>query len=172
MATRYISLGTVARAFGIRGEIKIKPHNRQTTWFDRAEAVWLRSRPEDEPVRHQVLKSRRHQDFIVLVLAGITDRNQSEAMRGMEVLAPEDQLEPLGENEFFWYQLVGLTVVDEAGARLGEVVRIEETAPELDGSDVIVAFGEEGEVAIPATTDAVAEVDLSAGRLVVRRGAL
>lgn len=170
--TTYISLGTVARPFGLRGEIKVKPHNPLTTWFDRAPAIWLRTRPEDEPARWEVLRAHWHKDFIVLALAGVRDRTGAEALQGMEVVTPECELEPLVENEFYWYQLLGLRVETVGGERLGEVVRIETTAPELDGNDVLVALGDRGEVQIPATTEAVVEVDLEAGRIVVRAEAL
>ena len=168
----YIPLGVVARPFGIRGEIKVKPYNRLTTWFDRAETVWLRARPEDEPSPYRVLNTRRHQDFIVLTLDRVRDRNGADALKGAEAVAPEDQLEPLAADEFYWYQLIGLKAETESGEALGEVVRIEETSPELDGNDVLVAFGETGEVDIPATTDAIVRVDLAGGRIIVRRESL
>lgn len=165
----YIPLGIVARPFGIRGEIKVKPYNRLTTWFDRAESVWLRARPTDEPALYRVLKTRRHQEFIVLTLDGVRDRDGAEALKGHEAVVAEDKLEPLAADEFYWYQLIGLRAEDESGAALGEVVRIEETAPELDGNDVLIAFGEAGEVHIPVTTDVIVKVDLAGGRIIVRR---
>lgn len=168
----YIPLGMVARPFGIRGEIKVKPHNRLTTWFDHAETVWLRPRPEDQPAPYRVLKARRHQEFIVLTLDGVRDRNAAEALKGWETVAPEDTLEPLADDEFYWYQLVGLKVAAEDGRILGEVIRIEETAPELEGNDVLIGFGEEGEFQVPATTDAIVKVDLAGGRIVVRTEAI
>jgi 16S rRNA processing protein RimM len=168
----YIPLGVVARPFGIRGEIKVKPYNRLTTWFDRAETVWLRPRPEDEPSPYRVLKTRRHQDFIVLTLDGVRDRDGADALKGHEAVTPEDKLEPLAENEFYWYQLIGLKAETEDGTALGEVVRIEETAPELSGNDVLVAFGQNGETQIPATTEAIVKVDLAGGRIRVRRESL
>ena len=164
----FIPLGVVARPFGIRGEIKVKPYNRLTTWFDRAETVWLRARPEDEPSPYRVLNTRRHQEFIVLTLDGVRDRDGADALKGAEAVAPEDSLEPLEENEYYWTQLIGLKAETEDGAAVGEVVRIEETAPELDGNDVLVVFGERGETQIPASTEAIVKVDLAGGRIVVR----
>ena len=45
---------------------------------------------------------------------------------------------------------------------------IEETAPELEGNDVLIGFGEEGEFQVPVTTDAIVKVELAGGRIVVR----
>jgi 16S rRNA processing protein RimM len=164
---KYIPLGVVARAFGIKGEIRIRPHNPRTTWFDESEGVWLRKDPSREPGYYRIMKSRRHKDQIVLALEGIRDRNQAEELRGLEAVAPEDRLEPLEEGEYYWYRLIGLSMETVGGRRLGEVIRMEETSPDSDGNDVFVVRGEGGELLIPVTEEAVASIDFEKGRIVV-----
>ncbi len=168
MDERYVPLGVVARPFGVPGEIKIKPHNPDTDWFDRAEGVWLRSGSGGEPELYRLLKSRRHKKiFIIVALEGVADRDRAEELRGFEAVAPESALGELEEDEYYWYQLEGLSVETTDGKRLGEVIRMEETAPHLDAPDLFVVLGEGGETLIPATDEAVAEVDLSKNRLIV-----
>lgn len=162
-----IPLGVVARPFGIKGELKLKPYNPRTTWFDRAEGVWLSPGPDQEPAYFKIHRTRRHKQFILLELEGISDRNRAEALRGFEAVVAEDELEPLEEGEFYWWQLIGLAVEDGEGRPLGEVIRLEETAPELGGNDNLVVWGEEGELMIPAVEPVVKQVDLAAGKIIV-----
>jgi 16S rRNA processing protein RimM len=165
MGGELIVLGVVGKAFGIRGEVRVRPHNPRSTWFDTAEGVRLRSGAEEEPEYYRILRRRRHKEFVVLALEGVKDRDSAEALRGFEAVAAEDELEPLAADEFYWFQLVGLRVMDGAGREIGRVVRIEETDPELDGNDVFVVRSEAGEVLVPATRDAVAEIDVKGGTM-------
>lgn len=163
----YLALGVVGRPFGIRGEIRIRPHNPRTAWFDAVVGVWLRREPSDEPDYFPVLKSRRHKDMLVLTLKGVLDRDQADLLKGMEVVAPEDQLDPLEEGEYYWHQLIGMSVENTAGKLLGTVDRIEETDPGLGGNDVFVVAGDGGEIMIPATEEAVSKIDMESGKMVV-----
>lgn len=165
---KFIALGRVTRPFGIRGEVRVRPYNPDTTWFEKAQGVWLRSDPGREPEYRRLIRSRPHKDCLVLTIEGVCDRDQSEKIRGMEVVAPADQLGPLEEGEYYWHQLIGLKVVTDSGKSLGEVVRMEPTAPHLGGSDNLVVFGDQGEMLIPAAEGVVEEVDLEAGRIIVR----
>ena len=63
--------------------------------------------------------------------------------------------------------MIGLSVEDSEGRPLGEVIRLEETAPELGGNDNLVVRGEEGELMIPALEPVVKQVDLKAGKIIV-----
>lgn len=172
MSKAFIPLGVVARPFGIRGELRVRPHNPRTTWFDSAEGVWIRNGADQAPEYYKVLHSKKHKEFVILVVEGVRDRDQAEAMRGREVVVPEDELKPLDEGEFYWYQLIGLAVETGEGKPLGELVRIEETDPDLDGNDVFVVRGEEGELLVPATREAVLRVSLAEGKMVLNAEAV
>lgn len=163
----FIPLGVIGRPFGIRGEVRLKPHNRTTTWFDRAEGIWVRSGEEETPRFLRSLGCRWHKDFLLLSLAGIRNRDHAEELRGLEVVAPEEELEPLEEGEFYWYRLIGLRVQTRQGKVIGEVVRMEETAPKLGGTDLFVVSGESGEILIPALEGLIEEIDLGSGTIVV-----
>ena len=164
---KFIPLGVVGRPFGVRGEIRIKPHNPRTSWFDNAAGVWIGPESSQAPEHHRIVKRRRHKEYIILALEGICDRDRAEELRGMQAAAPEDRLEPLDPDEYYWHQLIGLRVLTTEGELLGEVVRMEETRPEIDGNDVFVISTGQGELMLPATAEVVSEVDLAKGRILV-----
>ena len=70
---------------------------------------------------------------------------------------------PLGEDEYYVYQIVGLDVWTGEGEHLGRVSEVLFTG----ANDVYVVQGEKGEILIPAVEDVVLEVDLASGRLTV-----
>jgi len=168
--TRWIPLGVVGRPFGLKGEVKLKPYNPYTTWFDKAQGVWFRRNEGAEPVFYPLIRARSHKEFVLLTLEGVRDRDEADDLKGAEAVTPEDRLEPLEEDEYYWFQLVGLQVEDTEGNRIGEVVRMEPTAPDADGNDVFVVRGEKGEFLVPASDPPVKEISVSGGRILIEAG--
>ncbi|MDD2338435.1 MAG: ribosome maturation factor RimM, partial [Geobacteraceae bacterium] len=71
---------------------------------------------------------------------------------------------PLPEGEYSWCDLIGLVLQKEGGETLGELVDIFETG----SNDVYVVTAGTREILIPATEEVVLNVDLDAGRMIVR----
>ena len=94
----------------------------------------------------------------VAVFAG----SQAEATTGEAAgMAKEGGLPP---GQYYEFQLIGLTVSNEAGLILGTLEEILETP----GNHVFVIRGTSGEHLLPATKEVVRSVDLDAGSMTVR----
>jgi 16S rRNA processing protein RimM len=98
-----------------------------------------------------------------LGLAGVGDRDAADALRGAYVLGDAALLAPLDEGEHYWFELVGCTVEDEAGRRLGELAEIWETG----AHDVLVVRSGERRHLIPAAEPFLVRVDPAERRIVV-----
>lgn len=96
----------------------------------------------------------------VLRLEGISDRSAAERVIGRYLEAPAS---PLAPDAYYWHQLIGLAVVDEAGAALGTVVEVFRAGE----NEVYRIEGPTGELLVPALRQVVREIDLEAGRMVV-----
>ena len=92
-------------------------------------------------------------------------RLDREVPRGAELAVPESDLPPADPDSFYVFQLVGLQAVDENGAPLGRVVEVH---PGAANDNVELSDG----TLVPLVEDAVREVDLENGRLVVVRSFL
>ena len=87
------------------------------------------------------------------------------AMNGQLILVKQSDLPSLPEGEFYWQQLIGLSVSNESGL-IGEILSILETG----ANDVLVCKNaEEGgaDVLIPYIDEVVLEVDLEQGSMLV-----
>ena len=89
-------------------------------------------------------------------------RLDREVPRGAELAVPESDLPPADPDSFYVFQLVDLQAVDENGAPLGRVVEVH---PGAANDNVELSDG----TLVPLVEDAVREVDLENGRLVVVR---
>ncbi len=161
-----ISVGRVGRPFGIRGEIRIRPHNPLSETFEQVRGVWLDTKTEAKTY-YRLVRVARHKAEFRATLEGVMTREQAEALRGLEVFVPEKDLPPLEDGEFYWYQLLGLEVWQGEQRKLGKLIRIDRVADDLDGTDVFVIQTDQDELLIPATQEAVEKVDLESGRLVL-----
>ncbi len=107
---------------------------------------------------------RWHSGRLLLHLEGVTDRSLVEELRGVVLSVDVDPDErPADPDEFYDHQLVGLDVVDSAGAVLGTVSEVVHGPQDL----LVVKRPEGGEAMVPFVASLVPEVDVSAGRVVV-----
>ena len=92
-------------------------------------------------------------------------RNDRAVPRGADLAVPESELSQADPDSFYVFQLVDLQAVDENGAPLGRVVEVH---PGAANDNVELSDG----TLVPLVEDAVREVDLENGRLVVVRSFL
>jgi 16S rRNA processing protein RimM len=102
---------------------------------------------------------------ILLKLAQVTDRDVAETLRGKEVTIRKEDAVALPAGQFFWHQVIGLSVVDVTTQQtLGRVVDILETG----ANDVYVVRPPQGkEILVPAIKDVVKEIDPEQGRMLI-----
>jgi 16S rRNA processing protein RimM len=92
-------------------------------------------------------------------------RLDRDVPRGTELTLDATELPPPDADSFYVFQLVGLEAVDEEGAPLGLVVEVH---PGAANDNVELEDG----TLVPLVEDAIRDVDLAGGRLVVARGFL
>jgi 16S rRNA processing protein RimM len=154
--------GEVTATHGLRGELRVRPISGGTSALLTAERVLLR-RGGDEPIEYRVQRVGAQRGQLLLKLAGLDRIEQVEGLIGARLLMPFADLPPLPADEFYWFELEGMTVADR---RLGELGRIEELF-ETPAHDVYVVRGARGEVLIPAVAAMIVAVDRQTRRMTV-----
>jgi 16S rRNA processing protein RimM len=154
-----IKVGQVTAPFGLEGAVKVFP----LTDFEDRFAPGAELLLDGKPRRVEWWKPGH--PTLTLKLTGIDNRTLAELLRGSYLEVPAEAAKPLGEGSYYHHQLVGLAVFTEAGRRVGTLSGV----LERPANDVWVVSAEDGaEHLVPATRDAVVEVDLEAGRVTVQ----
>ena len=153
-----IGLGQVSGAQGLQGAVKVRADAEAATTdpevFAALGQVWIGGQG------YQVLKAARHKNQVLLWLKGVDTRSRAEELAGLKVLGDRRRFPPLPPGEYYWFQVLGLPVVNEAdGARLGHLDHIISTP----GHDVYVVRQGEREILLPAVEEVIVEIDLEAG---------
>ncbi|SAK69934.1 16S rRNA-processing protein RimM [Caballeronia temeraria] len=169
-----VEVGFIADAYGLKGWVKIVPHANGKQGGDAlldAKRWWLVKGRDRKSVR--CLQSKVHADTIVARLAGCDDRDAALALKGHTVSIARSDFPKLdSDDEFYWVDLIGLDVENEAGVALGRVadlidngahsiLRIEYPGTNKDGEPVTE------ERLIPFVGVYVKTVDRTAKRIVV-----
>ena len=102
---------------------------------------------------------KAHGDGFVATFEGVSDRERAQALKGYRIGVDAESLPAIDEDEFYWRDLIGQTVVDQRGEVLGAVERLIETG----ARDVLVIVGQDEarkETLIPFVDQFVTDVDL------------
>jgi len=162
----YVELGKLVGVWGVKGWVKLHSYTRNRADISQYKTWYLQKpRSKSDPTPIKVLSCREQGQGIVAQLDGVNDRDQAMAMSGQVIFVKQSDLPDLPEGEFYWQQLIGLTVNNET-ATIGEVGTILETG----ANDVLVCKNaEEGkaDVLIPYTDEVVLEIDVEAGTMLV-----
>ena len=96
-------------------------------------------------------------------LANIDDAKAATPTTNAYLEVEEEILPPLGEDEFYHFQLIGLAVQTLSGAELGYIKDILPTG----ANDVYVVSGDARDILLPATAEVIKDVDLTEGIVTV-----
>ena len=158
--SRFSNLGVIVKPHGVRGELSVSIFLQDMPQMEEISLVYLG--PETQP--RELQSARFHQGNLLLKVVGCDDRSTADAMRGMEVWIESADKGPLGRDEYYVHDLVGLNVVDEHGDHLGVLVEVIITG----ANDVYRVDCDQGEILLPAIKDVVREVHTAAGEMRVR----
>jgi len=150
-----LSIGKVVKAHGLRGHLKVLPYGETLATLTAEERITA-NLPDGTSLTLTVTEIRPHQKILLLMSREIDTVEQANRLVGSELCVPESRLPPTASGEFYWYQLIGLEVVNTEGQRLGTLEEIIETG----SNDVYVVRQEREEILIPAIEKVVREVDL------------
>ena len=152
-----IRVGQVTGAYGVDGAVKVYPLTDFEDRFSPGASVLL------EGAEREVVWSRPAHPGLVVKFRGIDNRTVAELHRGRYLEIPADAARPLSEGRYYHHQVVGLAVLTSSGQSLGTIAEV----LERPANDVWVSRDGLVEHLIPATKDAVIQVDVDGGRVVV-----
>lgn len=159
---RFLVIGQIMKPHGVRGEVRVRPYTDDPTRFTWLKTAYL-GHDDEQPTAYAVATARMHQDVALLRFEGIDDRDAADSLRGLVVYVPLEDAIPLEEDEYYLFELEGMSVVTVTGEALGTLVSVIETK----ANNVFVVQGPRGEVLLPDIADVVKEIDFDNGRILI-----
>ena len=155
--TKPVVLGRVSGLFGVKGWVKVHSYTdpREALidypgWRIEIDGRW-------EPAA--VEEARPHGKTLIVKFDGVEDRDAAARYVEARIGVEREALPEPGDNEYYWTDLVGLTVERGDGSVLGTVDYLIETG----ANDVLVVRDGERETLVPFVVgEVVRNVDLRA----------
>lgn len=121
-----ITLGHVSGVYGIKGWLRITPQTRPVERILEYRRWWI---GDEQGFMSRVVAHRMQGNGLVVQLLDrdeepITDRAIAQTMIGKVISVARSEMPPLAEGEYYWVDLLGLQVVDEALDPLGVVTDV------------------------------------------------
>ncbi|MCA2320530.1 ribosome maturation factor RimM [Mycobacterium intracellulare] len=158
-----LTVGRVVKAHGIGGEIvvEIRTDDPDARFAPGNTLRGKASRGGGE--RDFVVESaREHGGRLLVRLAGISDREAADALRGTLFVVDSDDLPPIDEADTYYdHELEGLHVRTITGRDVGVVAEVLHTA----AGELLAVRRESGEALVPFVTAIVTSVSLDDGTI-------
>lgn len=155
-----IVVAAIAGAFGVRGEVKIKPF----TDDPKACVTYGPLRNDKGAIILTPKASRLVKNALAVTAKEVTSRETAEALKSTKLYVYRSALPAAGADEFYYSDLIGLTVEMLDGTPRGRVKAVHNF-----GAGDILEIQQSGEKdwMLPFTQDAVPRVDIEDGRVVI-----
>jgi 16S rRNA processing protein RimM len=154
-----VIIGKIVAPFGIRGEVKVVIHTDFPERFEAGRTVTLVG-PGDARREARIARSTPNKGGVSVKFDGVDNRTDAEKLRGIDIVISESELGELGEDQFYVFDLIGMSVITDDGREQGEITEV------LQGGANDVYVTSTG-LCIPAIKDVVVSVDVDKGTMVI-----
>jgi 16S rRNA processing protein RimM len=160
-----MAVGLIVGAHGLRGEVRVEPHTDYAERFSRGTTLLMGVGLEEL----QIVSSRPHKKYHLVVFDGVSSRSDAEALRGRWLFIRYEDAAELDDDHYWIHDLVGMEVQDVHGRTLGFVTNVMETG----ANDVFIVKPAHGvnrdrEILLPAIADVVQSVETEKRLIVVQ----
>ena len=157
-----LQVGVITSTHGIRGEVKVFPTTDDPNRFRKLKQVILDTGKEQ--LEMEIVSVKFFKNQVIVKFKGIDDINDVEKYRKAGLYVTRENAVPLGENEYFIADLIGLRVISDEEEELGVIDDVLQTG----ANDVYIVKKEQTpDLLIPAIKDCIKNVNIEEGTMVV-----
>ncbi len=132
-----IKVGHIGSAYGLKGRVNIISYTQPKTNIIDYSPWYIQPRFQQRDETYQLVKVeqiRKHGKGIVAQLPECNDRTAAESLKNIPIAILREQLPAQASDEYYWHDLIGLTVTTVDDIKLGTVTDLLETG----ANDVLV----------------------------------
>ena len=153
-------MGRIVAPYGLKGWVRIEPYGAVPDSLSAYPSWWVGRNGDwrEVKVAQSVLQ---HGASLVARFEGCAERDAALALKGSEVALERGALPQNANNEFYWFDLVGLKVVNVKDEELGVVAELFDNG----AHPVMRIVAGETERLLPFVEQVVRQVELAQGRI-------
>ena len=162
-----VSLGKVLRPHGMKGEVRVYLYGVDPALLERMarKDFFLLQHTTQTFIPVSIETLRFHQNVALLKFTGIDNRFMAEDIRGFDLSIRESDLPKLDADEYYYEDLVGLTVRDvDTDESIGKVVKIITAG----GAETLEIDSGDSKFLLPFVKAFIKEVNLEQGYILAQ----
>lgn len=154
----FYNVGKIVNTHGIRGEVRVMPTTDFVEErFKKGQDLYLQKGAE--PLKLTVENARQHKGFVLVKFVDYDNINDVQNFRDHELMVSAEDQQPLDDGQYYYHQIIGLSVQTVDGENLGTIKEI--LSP--GANDVwVVQRPNQKDLLLPVIDDVVKEVNLEA----------
>lgn len=153
MQEQYLEAGQIINTFGVRGEVKLEPWCDDAAFLKKIKTLYI------DGIPRKVLSAKVHKGMLLLLFEGVSDVNAAMLLKNKVVYFDRNDVH-LSKGRFFFADIIGAEVVDEAGNPVGKLTEV----LTLPAQNIYIVQGE-SEHSIPAVPEFILETDVQNKRI-------
>lgn len=155
-----VIVGAIGGSFGVHGEVRLKSFCADPA----AIADYTPLYTEDGRAFAQVVLTGQMKNGFTARLDGVVTKEDADALRNVSLYADRAVMPSLPDDEYYYADLIGMTVLDTGGTTLGTVRHVMDHGA---GDLLEIAVPTQAEtVLLPFTRAAVPTVDMATRRII------
>ena len=151
-----IPAGDIVGVHGVKGVLKVRSRWISGSVFAAESQVYIRD-GQGRTADYTIQWAKPHKHLLLVCLEGLAQREPAEELVGAQILTERTALPETEEGEYYWFELIGLSVYTMEGNYLGKLEHILATG----SNDVYVVRDGSRETLVPALESVVREIDRS-----------
>ena len=161
MSEAMIIIGAIAGAFGVKGEVRLKSFTSDPEAIADYSPVFT----EDGSRIFEVRLTGQLKNAFSAKLSGVHTKEQADGLRGLQLFVPRSKFPKLPDDEFYYADLVGISVFNSDGTELGQIKAVQNHG----ATDLleISTWETNQSVLLPFTQINVPTVDISSGKIII-----
>lgn len=149
-----IIIGKIGAAHGVRGDMKVYPLTDFPDRFNTIKKAFI----DDKEIN--IISTRYQNNFVVMKVKDVNSREEVARYTNKLLKINRSDVPPLNEGEYYSFDIIGLKVINQDDAVLGEIIEILKTG----SNDVYITKTPEGkQLLIPALKKVVTEINIEEG---------
>ena len=120
-----LRVGVITSTHGVRGEVKVFPTTDDAKRFKKLKHVMIDTGKELKPMEIEQVKFFKN--MVIVKFKGFDNINDIEIYKNKDILITREDAVPLGPDENFIVDLIGLKVMTDEGEELGTLKDVLQT---------------------------------------------
>ena len=158
-----IEYGRILKRHGLSGEVKFITFSGEYDNFNNLNSLFIKLPSEAESKEFSIQNWKSQKSALILKLADINTPEEADSLKGLTVYINTSDLKETDDDEYYWFELIGLNVYTDQNKFVGKVESLIDNTSQV----LLVIKNEEKETLVPFIDQFVDEINIGKSKIII-----